>query len=143
MVKLLGLDPGESTGFVVVTVTPGSSIATVNEHGVLRLWHGLGTLAKRTRPDVIIYERWRLYPWVARSLTWSELPTVQVIGVLKFVAEMMHVPCIGQNASFRKNYRLSKKRFKEVDNPHSRDALQHVLAFIKAGGLTHLGVDHD
>ena len=135
MTKILGCDPGESTGFVVVTAALGSRTATVNEHGVLRLWHGLGTLAKRTRPDVIIYERWRLYPWTAKSLTWSELPSVQVIGVLKFVAEMLQVPCIGQNASFRKNYKLSKSRFKQVDNKHARDALQHVLAFIQSGGL--------
>lgn len=135
MTKLLGLDPGESTGFVIVTATPGSRTATVTEFGVLRLWHGLGTLAKRTRPDIIIYERWRLYPWAARNLTWSELPSVQVVGVLKFVSEMLSIPCIGQNASFRKNYKLPKSRFRQVDTKHARDALQHVLAFIQSGGL--------
>ena len=138
MTKLLGLDPGESVGFVVVTATLGSRTATVHEHGVLRLWHGLGTLVKRHHPDVIIYERWRLYPWTAKSLTWSELPSVQVVGVIKFVAEMLQVPCIGQNASFRKNYKLPKSRFRQVDNPHARDALQHVLAFVKSGGLQHI-----
>ncbi len=135
MTKILGVDPGESTGFVVVTATPGSRSATVHEFGVLRLWHGLGTLAKRTRPDVIVYERWRLYPWAARSLTWSELLPVQVVGVLKFVAEMLGTPCIGQNASFRKNVKLPASRFRQVDNKHARDALQHVLAFIQSGGI--------
>ena len=143
MVKILGVDPGETTGYIVAVITPGSRVMKIPEHGVLRLWHGLGPLMKRSRPNIVIYERWRLYPWTAKSLTWSEMLPVQVIGVLKFVSEMMHITCIGQNASFRKNYRLTKSRFKEVDNPHSRDALQHVLAFIKAGGLTHPIVDHD
>lgn len=141
MSKLLGIDPGESTGFVVVSVAPGSRTATVHEWGVLRLWHGLGTLAKRTRPDIIIYERWRLYPWAARSLSWSELLPVQTIGVLKFVSEMLGIPCIGQNASFRKNYKLPKSRFRQVTNLHARDALQHLLAFIQSGGLQNAGRD--
>ena len=139
MTTILGVDPGETTGFVVVTATPGSRTATVNEFGVLRLWHGLGTLAKRTRPDIIIYERWRLYPWAAKSLSWSELLPVQTVGVLKFVSEMLSIPCVGQNASFRKNCKLPKSRFRQVDNLHARDALQHVLAFIQSGGLRHAG----
>lgn len=96
MSSVLVLDPGESTGWVY---SNGTSLVG-------------GTLGKnhqevaekiiRLRPDVVVIERFNLYPGMAKSLSWNSFYPVEVIGVVKYVCDSMDIDIVEQAPSVKK-----------------------------------------
>jgi hypothetical protein len=79
--KLLAVDPGgKHVGLALFTdetcikaweETPADAIIFIREE-VAEL-------------DVLVIEEFRLYPWMLDNQAWSDLPTCQLIGVLKYL----------------------------------------------------------
>jgi len=125
--RILGFDPGETTGWCLV-----------DERGIIA--GGSFTLSTGVAkclefPDLtsVVVEKFMLYPWSAKRLKWNTLKAVEVIGVIKHLAEQANIPVIMQSASTGKSVELAEK-YKDFDK-HAHDALRHVLAFCKREGL--------
>ena len=131
---VLAFDPGNQTGWCRVNTT-ASSI----EGRSFPLWdevieHITGcSLSPRVSPDCIVIERFMLYPAVAKRLKWNKLETVEVIGVIKHIAETWQIPVIMQSARAGKSIELAKTP--EGFDKHACDALRHALVFLKREGL--------
>jgi hypothetical protein len=78
MKSVLAIDPGESTGWVFRNVDGKLSGGVVGMSHA-RVWE----LLVKYAPDVIILERFNLFPGKAAAQSYSNFYTVEVIGVVK------------------------------------------------------------
>ena len=124
----IGIDPGETTGLVVVTKQ-----AKIFEHTSLKGWKGIdliiGSKAHTSFLEAVVIEAFRLYPGKAKAQSYSNIPTAEIIGVCKYLCELHGVPVYMQGADKKKHFsdeRLKRLGYK-VNNIHERDALRHVL----------------
>lgn len=138
--RILALDPGETTGWARVdTITTPGSIHYGRSPGWTQLQELIfAPTMSRPEPsvfkvDVVVIEKFTLYPWAARSKVWSEFPTVEVIGVAKYLAAQAGARVVMQGADVAKAKWLKKAKVK--GNAHERDAQRHLLAFLKREGL--------
>ena len=83
----------------------------------------------------IVYEDFRLYPWVLRSgaLDWNPVRTARVIGALTMIARRADIPLIAQPAAIKK---AAKSAGAEElyyhplhENRHQNDAIQHFVFY--------------
>jgi len=98
----------------------------------------------------VVIERFRLYPWMAREQGFSEFPTPQHIGIIKYIASkagvlivMQETSCKreGRNQALKIGFRMPKRRVgkgrhsyygPDFDLPgkdHHRDAAAHGVRF--------------
>lgn len=124
-IVVLSVDPGETTGYFVGRFTAGEKKPEVLRLGEMDLWVGLERLFLEYFPDVAVYEVFKLYPYLAQTQSWSTFPTVEVIGVLKYLADKYAVPIAGQGANMKKATRINPKH----PSPHVRDAARHALVY--------------
>lgn len=109
----------------------------------------LETRVRRFR--AVVLEEYRLYPWLAREQGFSDLPTAQLVGVIRYIAARVDVPVYLQSAKNNlKDGRAEAKShgFAMVDRqlghgkyayrgpdfslpgpPHRRDAASHGVRF--------------
>lgn len=131
--RLLALDPGETTGFAIFD---DGKLQVASE---FPLWRSLGGLFGSVGVELVVCERFSLYGHKAQSLTNSEFPTVQVIGVVRYLSEWQEVPVHFQPASvIHSGGKLSPLMKPLVDElgvkgSHARDAAAHGLWFLKYG----------
>lgn len=127
--KVLGVDPGDTTGYVIVDTVSGQVL-----YGTFPVWSGLESLVLSLEPsDAIVFESFRLYPAKAQAQSWSSFPAVEVIGVLKFLARKQHVPIVEQSASEGKSVDVDIDQ-RSVGR-HAYDALRHVLVYLRRQGV--------
>jgi len=124
-VRILAFDPGETTGWCYVD-TSGSL-----ESGDFLTYTGVCDILARTGPDLVIIERFLLYPWSARRLKWNKLVAVEVIGVARFLCEEERIPYILRNAAVAKSVKLKEP----LASKHATDAFRHILAYLKAENM--------
>lgn len=149
--KILAIDPGHTCGIATLTVrtngeirVPPESVASVSPGHVYDL------LDRRSIPgrgwDVVVAEEFRLYPWLATQQAFSELHTVEVIGVIKYLCALADLPLYMQKTNIKKEARhlaeahgwpmqvrslgTGKGKYKGPDfaypgQQHGRDALAH------------------
>lgn len=80
--------------------------------------------------ELIIYEMYVLYPWLLEEQGFSEVLTVQTIGVIRYLAGKAKVKTVAQPASIKKPTR-NQMRVRGIEVPgetiHARDASLHAL----------------
>lgn len=130
--KILCLDPGESTGWVLGTEESAFRGGTCKRNHL-----EVAQLIQCERPDVIVFERFNLYPGMAKSLAWNSFYPCEVIGVIRYVAMVMNIPIIEQAPSVKKYAGEIKDRHDWVFvrarcsgvTEHTKDAYQHYRYF--------------
>jgi hypothetical protein len=142
--RLIAIDPGETTGVTIIDCTP------TNIHLFAQLQIGSWPLEKSlndfvalfatTKPSQMVYESYHIYKWRLAEHTFSEVPTLQIIGVLKAIAILESVPYTSQTAQAGKAF-FTDKRLKDLKlyfegAPHARDSLRHALQYIAFGEPT-------
>lgn len=136
---LLGLDPGESTGFAVVDTEQESTfvdgLGAILEFGVMDGWREVERLIVAHKPNTIVIEKFVLYPNRAAAQSYSPMIPSQVIGVIKYLAEQHGIPCIEQTASSGKSFMLSDELYTHLYSPHARDAARHVGVYLYSRGM--------
>jgi hypothetical protein len=89
-VKVLAIDPGERAGYATASVTfpaDGGSLLEVQTHGIAFLKDmALALYHKRKDYDVIIYEDYRIAPAKLRAHQGSNVPTLQLVGMIRLCA---------------------------------------------------------
>jgi hypothetical protein len=138
---ILSIDPGETSGFTLLNETDTLAYDKTDKKlikvvGEKEGFEGFASLIEKYSPKLIVYEEFKLYPWKARQKSWSTFPTVQVIGVLKYLAEKNNIKIIGQGADIKTYFDDKKLKWCEVYegySSHERDAIRHGLYYIEFG----------
>ncbi len=125
---ILTIDPGETTGYVVAEADGLDYDIKIS--GQFPNWRMLETLITYWIPDVIVYEAFYLSPQIAKYKTRSTMPTVEVIGVLKYLAWRHSISLVVQPPSAKELVSLPRY-IAGVTGPHARDALKHLIAYLR------------
>jgi len=138
--KILVFDPGESTGWVFweegVVVSGGTCGKNHRE---------VADKILTLKPDIVVFERFNLYPGRAQSLSWNTFYPCEVIGVIRYIAESANMEIVEQAPSVKKYSGLVKKneswlwndlkaRMQGKVTEHTWDALQHLQYYLRNGG---------
>lgn len=135
--KLLSLDPGETTG---VAVFQGLVLSDA-----LQLPTGLMPLAAQTvyhyilkiDPKVVVMEDYKVYAWKANQHKWAELHTPKLIGAIQFACAELGIPLFLQSAQTGKGFctdeRLKEWGFYRAAHRHANDAIRHACQWLMFG----------
>lgn len=131
--RLLALDPGQTTGVACFSadaqetvLTHASQIKTWPlEEGVDTFWNLLQSL----QPTKVVFESYQVYEWKTDDHTWSQIPTVQVIGMIKTILIQKEIPFETQTAQVAKGFcddaKLKTWGYYQPGLRHARDAIRH------------------
>ena len=124
--RVLVLDPGESTGMVF--------LYNGKVHGdTFEMWSKVDYYIRKLRPTVIVIENFRLRRHAALSLVGSDFPAIQVLGVIKFLAQYYGVPFVLQSPAVMSA--MDRAVRPRGANEHIFDALKHGLVYLEGQGL--------
>lgn len=85
--------------------------------------------------DLIVCEKFALYPWKAKELAWDEFRTVQLIGAITFMATLRDIELHKQGANIKARAtdggagELFTRPLRE--NRHENDSIMHGFYFIQ------------
>lgn len=141
MKSILALDPGESTGWCFQAVS-----GTVYG-GTARKDHlEVAQLIRIARPDIVVLERFNLYPQMAKALSWNSFYPCETIGVIKVVCMELRIPVVEQAPSVKKYFGgfqedwaavgylpFELKPFSKGVTEHTKDAYMHYRYFLRNG----------
>lgn len=138
MKSILSFDPGDHTGWCYVD-RHGSIVGGT----VLRNHAEVAKLISENRPDIVVLERFNLYPQMAKSLAWNSFYPCEVIGVIKYMCQILEIPVVEQAPSIKKyfggykeDWEILKAKSTEVTE-HTKDAYQHYRYFLRNGAKAH------
>lgn len=102
MIRVMSLDPGESTGYLVVDMEDNSY--QIYAGGTLPKDHiKVFDKIREIHPDILIYETFHMYPGKAKALSWNSFYPCEVIGVIKLTAKISNiVDVVGLTPSTKK-----------------------------------------
>jgi hypothetical protein len=136
MVKVLGIDPGVTTGFALVRFEDDDDDVNI----ALGEWHGMEELDKYVEAqlfdvDWIAIERYLIYPNRAQSHIGDDLYTAQEIGRVKWIVFKQGIPedHLAEHSASMAKGRWPDSRLKLIfdiprgTSPHMKDALRHAL----------------
>lgn len=134
MKSVLVFDPGDHTGWCfrdtsgrVVGGTCGKNHMEVAER------------IQILRPDIVVFERFNLYPQMAKSLAWNSFYPCEVIGVIRYLCDRYSIPIVEQAPSVKKyfgGFQQDWDQVKELSQDvteHTKDAYQHLKYFERNG----------
>lgn len=153
--KILSLDPGETTGFAIwkkqdwlldeggnPTVKEPlhciSFCGQLNTKTIREGFKSFGGLISTYRPDLIVIEDYRVYGWKTEEHAWSNVHTIQLIGMIKgFCVQTPGTPFVLQSAQVAKQFctddKLEQWDYWKVGMRHGRDAIRHGAYYILFG----------
>ena len=137
--NLLAVDPGKHTGIVEIRNGALFRASTLDPKEMLE---GL-ICGQWIYYKTWIVERFSLYPWKSRALSFSECLPAQLIGAIKLHTCQQNIELVLQTAGVVKGAITDEqlKRMKtdwsgKLKNKHERDAARHALYYlIKKFGL--------
>ena len=142
MSNLLVLDPGGTTGFVVLRNAPlldYKSMPDVLTFGSLEEWHGIEDLLRVWDISVIVMEDFKLYPWKARQQSFSTMVAPRVIGAVEVLAAQYNISVVKQSASVGKSVTVSVGLRKTLKLNHIIDAVSHGIFYLRTQGRVQHG----
>lgn len=134
MKSVLVFDPGESTGWCYRSLEGRVVGGTCKKHHM--------EVAERIQvlcPDIVVFERFNLYPQMAKSLAWNSFYPCEVIGVIRYLCDRYHIPVLEQAPSVKKYFGGFQKdwdQLKELSQgvtEHTKDAYMHLKYFERNG----------
>lgn len=132
MTRVLTFDPGGTTGYACLN-TESKEIAA----GDFPHFSTVTILLEAFKPDIIVIEAFRLYPWKANAKTWSSFPEVEVIGAIKHECYRLGFDWVEQGADTKALFndeKLKKLGLWKGFTAHGRDAIRHALYRVTTGG---------
>ena len=139
--RLLSLDPGETTGCAVFSAQDKVSLLYADQLPGWPLEDGVPALTKviqQYAPDFMVHESYHVYKWQLEQHTFSQIPTVQIIGAYKTLCIQYQIPYTEQTAAVGKglctNDKLEAWGFWKVGMKHARDAIRHGCHYLLFNG---------
>ena len=146
MKSILVFDPGEHTGWCYLDPDGKLIGGTIGKNHV--------DVARRivvSNPDIVVMERFNLYPQMAKSLAWNSFYPCEVIGVIRYICMFCTIPLVEQAPSIKKYFGGFKvdwdqlkdnAKSRELDvTEHTKDAYQHYRYFLLNGAKHYRVVD--
>lgn len=136
--RVLVIDPGERIGWChAVLDREASPGVLVTGHGITPAWDFLKKLGEVIgNYDTVVYETYRIYAHLAKQHIGSDVPTAQVVGVIRYLAMLNpQVKLVSQGASVQKNgLKVAPPQIQEIlerlpkahDEAHDGSALAHL-----------------
>ncbi len=125
--RIIALDPGEiHCGVAHFYHDVGWHLDTTMELSPGGMFHLLETTSVRGLQ--VVCEEYRLYPWLLQEQGFSEVPTAEHIGVVKYLAAKRNYDLFMQSASIKKPSAGIMSAFgieQTGKNQHCRDAEMH------------------
>lgn len=126
---LLCLDPGETTGYGIFhnlkLVEAGQAATKPIETGA----NWLQNILKTAKPEIVIFESYRVYAWKTDQHTYNDLHTSQFIGTIKTLCGFEGIPYHEQTAQIAKAFctddKLELWKMYKKGQKHCRDAVRH------------------
>lgn len=139
--SILVFDPGESTGWCFQ-----ASNGTVYG-GTARKDHlEVANLIRAAQPDIVVLERFNLYPQMAKSLSWNSFYPCETIGAIKVVCMDLKIPVVEQAPGIKKFFGgfqsdwetigylpVQLEPFSKGVTEHTKDAYMHYRYFLCNG----------
>jgi hypothetical protein len=139
---LLSLDPGEMTGWTVWLCRAGEDDIRL-AHGQLACWPlsefvaGFQWLLDTYKPTFVVMESYHIYDWKLESHSFSDVPTLRIIGGMETILLQRQIGYTSQTAQMAKVFihddRLKAMGYWESGLKHSRDAHRHAMYFLCFG----------
>lgn len=128
---MLSLDPGHTTGYAFWRVGEKPEII---HSGQIKTWENDDLEFKRLQgviegADKVVFESYQVYDWKKDEHSWSQIPTVQVIGCIKTLCKQLDIEYFTQTAQVAKQFctddKLEKWGMWKKGERHARDAIRH------------------
>lgn len=131
----LALDPGDTTG---IAVFQGPSLFSFDQVPSKGMADALSELLEYQTYNQIIIESYRVYQDKAQAHVRSDVPTLQLIGVLRYIIERASMPYRMQSASQAKAFQTNDKLrewgfWQGHKNKHAHDAIRHACYYFLFG----------
>ena len=130
-VKLVGIDPGGTTGWAIIYVEDKK--ISLGLFGTTKDPQLLDIKEHLADADIVIYEGFWIRPRMAHagSFDWSQMSTPQVIGSLLVLCRELGIQTIKQQPSQKvPGYGLAKMKYvKGKQGQHWQDALAHAVFY--------------
>ena len=122
--RMLVLDPGDTTGWCMfVAGVKGDAGQIVSSLDALT------TLIDIEEPSLIVFECYVLYPWASEAQSFSDFPTVRLIGALELLCHQRGIESRSQTARQAKGFvgdeRLKELHIYNTNQRHANDATRH------------------
>jgi len=138
MKRILGIDPGRTTGYVDIDLHENGEFEVVDTAEIV--WEArfqipdfinpsANTFDAPHLPDAIVVESFRLYPHKARSQIGNDFPSSQVIGIIELALYQNNIidRIVRQPASSISRVKI----FHDLPaSEHIRDAYKHARLYI-------------
>lgn len=134
MNRVLVFDPGDHTGWCFRDTSGRVVGGTCGKHHM--------EVAERIqilRPDIVVFERFNLYPQMAKSLAWNSFYPCEVIGVIRYLCDRYSIPIVEQAPSVKKYFGGFQQDWDQLKalsqnvTEHTKDAYQHLKYFERNG----------
>ena len=132
--KVVGLDPGETTG---ACVFQGPRCLHADQLRTKTVPEGAGLVrdfVNAWQPDVVVMEMYRVYSWKAEDHSWHNLHTPRLIGAIEYICHCINLPLIQQTAQQAKGFctdeKLSAWGIYQPGWKHARDAIRHATYYL-------------
>lgn len=137
---ILALDPGHTTGYSIWSAS--NEGVCIEASGQIKTWHDEDLVSHTLKPlihsvAVIVMESYQVYDWKKDEHSWSQIPTVQVIGCIKTICQIQGKPYYSQTAQVAKQFvtdeKLEKWGFWKKGERHARDSMRHGIYWLLFG----------
>lgn len=138
---VLALDPGETTGWALFQSSQDDVL--LSKAGQLKTWgmpncvRNMTDLIKEMKPTIVVHEVYSVYEWKSQDHSWSEVPTIHVIGCIETLCIQQNILFLSQTAQIAKNFctddKLKSWNYYIKGERHSRDAIRHGCYFLAFG----------
>lgn len=125
-IKIMGFDPGDATGVSYF------KYGVFKQETIVRDFVSIASAIASYDPDIVVVEEFVLYPGKAKHLSWNDMYAAQVIGVIKYICEVLKIPVVMQQANIKKFVDYTKC---EAKGDHEKDAFAHTWFYIKKNKL--------
>jgi hypothetical protein len=140
--RIIGIDPGETTGIVVVSPYEGEIVITETMHlsGQQAPYWLTDVLAEAKDTIEIVIERFNISQRTLQGTRHGVMETLYTIGALRHVCDRHGIMPFFQTPAQAKNaYSDETLRdlgmWPKVSGPHERDALRHALLHTRTRGF--------
>ena len=134
MKSVLVFDPGESTGWCF-----RDNIGRVIGGTCKKRHMEVAERIQIFSPDIVVFERFNLYPQMAKSLAWNSFYPCEVIGVIRYLCDKYNITVVEQAPSVKKyfgGFQQDWDQLKELSQgvtEHTKDAYMHLKYFERNG----------
>jgi len=136
---LLSLDPGHTTGYAVWKCTQDD--VQLAEAGHVTTWLNgdlifdkFEDILKTYDPSHVVMETYQVYEWKSQDHSWSQVPTIQIIGCIKTLCKQHNIPYSSQTAQVAKQFctdaKIEQWGYYKKGFRHARDAIRHGCYFL-------------